>query len=151
MPAATRRALLAVLGSGSLWLGLAPTDAMAQDSKPSGSVSIHLTQVAFLGSGTTGGGTLKFQGKSYRFNVSGLGIGGIGVSTLDASGNGYGLKKLADFSGVYGQARTGWAAGQSGKGQMWLENPNGVYLRLTARRKGVALSLGADGMVISLK
>jgi hypothetical protein len=30
---------------------------------------------------------------------------------------------------------------------MWLENPNGVYLRLNARRQGLALSLGADGMV----
>ena len=31
---------------------------------------------------------------------------------------------------------------------MWLQNPNGVYLRLKAKRRGLALSLGADGMLI---
>jgi hypothetical protein len=48
-----------------------------------------------------------------------------------------------DFEGVYGQARMGWAVGEQGKGQMWLQNSNGVYLRLKARRQGLALSLGA--------
>jgi hypothetical protein len=33
---------------------------------------------------------------------------------------------------------------------MWLQNINGVYLRLHAQRKGLSLSLGADGMVIRL-
>jgi hypothetical protein len=33
---------------------------------------------------------------------------------------------------------------------MWLQNTNGVYLRLHAQRKGLSLSLGADGMVIQL-
>src|ERR1700693_2747825 len=33
---------------------------------------------------------------------------------------------------------------------MWLKNPNGVYLKLHARRPGLAMSLGADGMVIQL-
>lgn len=44
----------------------------------------------------------------------------------------------------------GWAVGQHGKGDMWLQNSNGVYLRLKARRQGLALSLGADGMVVRL-
>ena len=34
--------------------------------------------------------------------------------------------------------------------QMWLQNSNVVYLRLKARRQGLALSLGADGMVVRL-
>jgi hypothetical protein len=33
---------------------------------------------------------------------------------------------------------------------MWLQNSNVVYLRLKARRQGLALSLGADGMVVRL-
>ena len=57
---------------------------------------------------------------------------------------------LMDFEGVYGQARMGWAVGEQGKGQMWLQNSNGVYLRLKARRRGLALSLEADGMVVRL-
>ena len=119
--------------------------------RPSGSVNIHQVQVAFIGSGSTGGGTLHFGGRSYPFKLGGLGIGGIGISTLDATGTVYNLRRLQDFEGVYGQARVGWAAGEHGKGDMWLQNPAGVYMKLKAKRKGLALSLGADGMLVSLK
>jgi hypothetical protein len=128
-------------------------DALAQSApppKPSGNVNIHQVQVAFIGSGAVGGGTLYYRGRSYRFKLGGLGIGGIGVSTLDATGGVYNLRRLQDFEGVYGQARIGWAVGEQGKGEMWLQNANGVYLRLKARRQGLALSLGADGMVVRL-
>ena len=60
---------------------------------------------------------------------------GIGVSTIDATGTVYNLRNLRDFEGVYGQARIGWALGEQGKGDTWLQNPNGVYLRLKARAK----------------
>jgi hypothetical protein len=46
---------------------------------------------------------------------------------------------------------SGWAVGEHGKGEMWLQNGNGVYLRLKARRQGLALSLGADGMAVRRK
>jgi hypothetical protein len=107
-------------------------------------------QIAFIGSGEMGGGTLYFQGRSYPFKLGGLGIGGIGISTIDADGWVYNLYRLQDFNGVYGQARTGWAVGQHGGGEMWLQNSNGVILRLRARREGLSLSLGADGMVVRL-
>ena len=124
--------------------------AQSTPPRPSGNVRIHQVQVAFIGSGAVGGGTLYFHGRSYPFKLGGLGIGGFGVSTLDATGSVYNLRRLQDFEGVYGQARIGWAAGEQGKGEMWLQNPNGVYLRLKARRQGLALSLGADGMVVRL-
>jgi hypothetical protein len=141
------------LAAGLMVLCILSGGAFAQNSPParrSGSVSIHQVQVAFIGSGTTGGGTLYFRGRSYRFRLGGLGIGGFGISTVDATGNVYNLHRLEDFNGVYGQARYGWAVGEAGKGQMWLQNSNGVYLRLHARRQGLALSLGADGMVVRL-
>jgi hypothetical protein len=127
--------------------------ATAQSSRParsSGSVNIHQVQVALIGSGALGGGTLYFHGRSYPFKLGGLGIGGIGISTLDAVGSVYNLRRLEDFNGIYGQARTGWAVGESGKGEMWLQNSNGVYLRLRAKRQGLSLSLGADGMIVRL-
>src|SRR6516225_5197466 len=55
----------------------------APPPKPSGSINIHQVQVAFIGSGAVGGGTLHFRGRSYPFKLGGLGIGG---STLDATG-----------------------------------------------------------------
>src|SRR5246127_320055 len=107
-----------------------PAGAHAQSappSKPSGSVNIHQVQVAFIGSGAVGGGTLHYRGRSYPFKLGGLGIG---VSTLDATGTVYNLRRLQDFEGVYGQARIGWAVGEQGKGEMWLQNGNGGYLCL---------------------
>ena len=145
-----RRRWITALAAGMMLSLMSSTIVLGQNSKPSGTVSIHQVQVAFIGSGTSGGGTLRFGGKNYSFKLGGLGIGGIGVSRIDASGTVYNLNRLQDFNGVYGQARTGWAAGESGKGEMWLQNTNGVYLRLHAQRKGLSLSLGADGMVIQL-
>jgi hypothetical protein len=109
-----------------------------------GQSHIHQVQVAFIGSGAAGGGTFYYCGRSYPFKLG-------GVSRLDASGNVYNLYRLRDFDGVSGQARTGWALGEQGKGRMWLQNGNGVYLRLKARRQGRSLSLGADGMVVRLR
>ncbi len=141
------------LAAGLMVLCILSVGAFAQSGpppRPSGSVSIHQVQIAFIGSGSTGGGTLYFAGRSYPFKLGGLGIGGFGISTIDAVGTVYNLHRLADFNGVYGQARMGFAIGEQGKGQMWLQNSNGVYLKLRAKRQGLALSLGADGMVVRL-
>ena len=132
-------------------VGAPPASAQGSPpSRPSGTVTIHQVQVAFVGSGAAGGGTLHYRGRAYPFNVGGLGIGGFGVSRLDATGAVYNLRNPADLNGVYAQVRKGWAVGARGGGAMWLQNTNGVYLRLSARRRGLALSLGADGMVIRL-
>jgi hypothetical protein len=62
----------------------------------------------------------------------------------------YNMRNLRDINGVYAQVRSGWAIGEQGRGKMWLQNSNGVYLKLQAHRQGLALSLGADGMVVRL-
>ena len=116
----------------------------------SGTVTIEQWQVAFIGSGNLGGGTLLHKGKKYPFTVGGLGIGGYGVSKMEATGTVYNLKKPADFSGAYVQARYGLAAGDVSTGSLWLENQNGVALYLKAKRSGLALSLGADAVYINL-
>jgi hypothetical protein len=115
------------------------------------SVTIDEIQVAFIGSGTIGGGTLRYRGKSYPISVGGLGVGGIGASRLTASGDVYGLTRRQDFAGAYVQIRSGWALGDQGRGTLWLSNENGVTMRLKARRQGLQLSLGADGVVIGFK
>jgi hypothetical protein len=127
--------------------------ASAQDSQPFSqvaSVTIRQVQVAFIGSGALGGGTLYYRGRAFPFKLGGLGIGGFGVSRLEARGAVYNMRNLQDINGVYAQIRSGWAIGDQGRGRMWLRNANGVYLKLQARRQGLALSLGADGMVIQL-
>ena len=136
-------ALIVVLGFA------APS--FAEKKKASGFVEIDQYHVAFLISGALGDGKLRYKGKTHTFNIGGLGIGGIGVSKLDASGEVYGMNKLSDFSGAYGQVRTGIVFVDKTMGGLWLENGNGVVLHLKAKRKGLMLTIGADVVSISLK
>ena len=122
----------------------------AQDLKKSGTVRIEQVQIAFIGSGNLGGGTLEFNGGSYAFTVGGLGVGGFGVSKITATGDVYNLTDLAKFPGAYVQARIGYAAGDASEGDLWLQNSNGVVLDLKADRQGLALSLGGDAVYIDL-
>lgn len=125
--------------------------AAAQPGPVTGKVEISQVQVAFLFSGNLGSGTLNFQGRSWRFSIGGLGAGGIGVSRMDAYGDVYNLYRIDDFPGVYFSARYGIALGQQGGGELFLQNSQNVGMRLRARREGLALSLGADGIQISLR
>ena len=94
--------------------------ANAEDMKKSGTVEIEQTQIAFIGSGNLGGGKLYFGDKTYNFTIGGLGIGGIGVSKMTATGTVYNLSKLEQFAGSYVQGRYGYVAGTQGSGELWL-------------------------------
>lgn len=122
----------------------------AEDLDKSGTVTIEQVQVAFIGSGNLGGGKLQLNGRTYDFTIGGLGIGGIGISKIHATGTVYNLKDVRDFSGTYGQARYGLAIGSTSTGELWLKNTRGVVLQLRADREGLALSLGADAVRIKL-
>lgn len=124
---------------------------LTPDEKPTATISLQAATAAFIGSGQGGEGTLYFRGKSYPFYVGGLGIGGIGASTIEATGEVYRLKNIDAFPGAYSQVRYGAVAGTASTGEMWLNNPEGVIIHLDARRAGLMLSLGGDAMVITLK
>jgi hypothetical protein len=141
-------ARLAVAAAAGLLL-LSSTSAHAADLVRSGSVTIEQVQIAFIGSGNLGGGTLIVGGQKYSFSIGGLGIGGFGVSRMECTGTVYNLKNLNDFTGGYVQARYGMAIGSAGGGQLWLENTKGVVLELKAKRTGLALSLGGDAVYIN--
>jgi hypothetical protein len=142
------RRILHLVAAGLASWCLAATPASAEDLNKSGTVTIEQVQIAFIGSGNLGGGTLKFGGKSYDFSIGGLGIGGFGVSKITATGTVYNLKDRSDFAGTYGQARYGIAIGSKSTGELWLQNTRGVVLQLKADRQGLALSLGADAVRI---
>ena len=116
-----------------------------------GYVEMSQVQAAYIGSGSAGHGTLRFRGNTYPFNLGGLGVGGIGVSTIEARGDVYGLQRLSDFPGAYAQGRYGFALGTTSAGDLWLQNEHGVVLRLRAKREGLMLSLGGDAVVITMK
>lgn len=120
-----------------------------EEMTQSGTVKIEQVQIAFIGSGNLGGGTLEFGGQSYSFTVGGLGIGGFGVSKMEASGEVYNLNDTRYFAGAYIQGRYGIAVGNASLGDLWLKNSNGVVLHLKAKRQGLALSLGGDAVYIN--
>jgi hypothetical protein len=118
---------------------------------PSGTVDMDEVQVAYIGSGGGGSGTLYYQGRAYPFAIGGLGVGGIGASTISAQGEVYKLNNVASFAGAYGQARYGLVIGDASMGDLWLQNEAGVIMHLKAKRTGLMLSLGGDAVVISMQ
>jgi hypothetical protein len=121
------------------------------EGKPiSGYVRMNEVQAAYIGSGNAGSGVLYYQGGRYPFTVGGLGVGGIGLSKIEAKGDVYGLKNVPDFAGAYAQGRYGFAVGNASGGDLWLQNGNGVVMHLVAKRQGLMLSLGGDAVVIEM-
>jgi hypothetical protein len=143
-----RRRLVAT-GSACILVTALSTPIMAAETRrASGRVNITLTQVALIGSAGAGDATLQFGGRTYNFRIRGLGIGGVGVSRLRASGAVYGLNRVGDFAGTYLQLRAGAVAGDAQlKGGLILRNAAGVELNLKPQREGIALNLGADGLL----
>lgn len=119
------------------------------DDKPSATLTLEFGQGGFILSASGGSGVLTFKGRKHSFKVGSLGVGGFGVSKMSGKGEVYNLTRLEDFSGAYFQARAGYAAGD-GKGTHWLKNTNGVVIKLQAKSSGLALNLGADGLLLEL-
>ncbi len=142
---------LALLAVGLVFATTAAFAGAQEDRPLSGTLTVEQVQVAFIGSANLGGGKLNYKGKSHDFTIGGLGIGGFGISRIDATGEVYGLNKLEDFAGAYGQARYGAVIADASTGELWLENTKGVVIHLDAKRVGLALSLGVDGVIIDLQ
>jgi hypothetical protein len=146
-----RCALLAIGTAALASLAACANQSGSTQGKPlSGYVRMNEVQAAYLGSGSAGSGTLNYQGRSYPFNVGGLGVGGIGISTIQARGEVYGLQRLRDFPGTYAQGRFGFALGTKSGGDLWLQSADGVIMPLAAKRTGLMLSLGGDAIVIRM-
>jgi hypothetical protein len=144
MTAQYKHLLSILLVSMMLW-----GNAMAGDDKPAGTLVIDETQVMLLVGGDIGGGTLLLGDKSYSFKTGGVKLGGVGVHKVHLVGDVYHLKNVADFPGVYVTAEAGITV-IKGVGGMWLRNDHGVVIHLKASADGLALSLGAEGLKISM-
>jgi hypothetical protein len=148
---------MALLAMGSLALGSACTSSVKVGPEavaglaPDGTVDMNQVQVAYIGNAGGGSGTLYYHGNSYPFAVGGLGVGGIGASTVDAAGEVYKLRNLSQFAGSYAQASYGFVVGSTSSGDLWMQNEAGVIMHLKAKRTGLMLSLGGDAVVISMQ
>jgi len=124
-----------------------PTEASIRGLKPSGFVT--MTQV-FLSASGVGSGTLTFRGRTYPFTLIGSLIGVGAISTMQASGEVYRLSDPAQFSGSWIQGTGSLAVTSKANGEIWLENRNGVIMRLSAAQAGLTFSSGRYELYIQL-
>ena len=123
---------------------------MAAEPPPSGTVKLTSKAIA-VGVGVTwGDGTLTFGGKPYAFSVDGLSVADLGVSDITTSGEVFGLKNVADFSGTYVAGEAGIAI-VAGPTDTIMKNDKGVVLRLHGTQKGARMTLAAGGVTLKLK
>ena len=116
-----------------------PTAADIRGLKPSGKVT--MTQFFVSGTGV-GSGTLTFKGKTYPFTLIGS-LQGLGaLATTQASGEVYKLNDVSQFPGAWIQGNGNLAISTLANGELWLENRNGVIMRLNAEQAGITLSNG---------
>jgi len=114
-----------------------PTAASIRGLRPSGTVT--MTQV-FVSASGVGGGTLTFRGRTYPFTLVGSLIGPGTISTMQASGEVYKLHDVSQFSGPWIQGTGSLAVTAKATGEIWLENRNGVIMRLSAAQAGLTFS-----------
>lgn len=121
----------------------------AEDSKPSATLTLKETEVGVLIGGDWGHGTLTYNGEPHMFHMTGAKLGGMGITVAEVTGTVYHLNKLEDFAGVYFKAEAGITAAAGREGS-WVKNDKGVALHLTSHSKGLALSIGVEGLKISM-
>lgn len=120
------------------------------DPNPDARIEIEEVRFGlFAIGGSFGGGRLRYRGQEHPFSISGLGSGSVGISSVRASGEVFGLRRLEDFPDTYTETQVAAVAGQSSRLQVrWLRSPRGVELRLRSTRQGVMLDISASGLMI---
>ena len=124
-----------------------PTEASIRGLRPSGYVTMNQAFVSGFGAGN---GVLTFRGRSYPFTLTGSLIGLGAISTLQASGEVYRLRDVSEFSGAWIQGTGSLAVTTRANGELWLENRNGVVMRLSAAQAGLTFSTGRYEIFIQL-
>ncbi len=152
MSFATKRLIVAAFTATCLAAAL-PAAAQSPTSPP-GPVDARVTIVAHsanVGVGYTwGDGTLYYNHHRYPFSVKGVNVAAVGYSRIIGHGRVYNLHRLAQFSGTYGGANGEATVGQ-GLGGQFLQNGNGVQIRIDDVTRGAQLSGAADGIQLTLK
>jgi hypothetical protein len=124
-----------------------PTAASIRGLKPSGTVTMTQAFVSGVGAGS---GTLAFRGRTYSFTLTGSLIGLGTISTLQASGEVYKLRDISEFPGAWIEGTGSLAITTKANGELWLENRNGVVMRLNAAQAGLTFSTGRYEIFIGL-
>lgn len=114
-----------------------------------GKIEIQAEQIRLIIGGAKGTGVLHFNGKDYKFKLSGNSLGGVGVTKIEAVGTVYNMKDISQFPGTYSGMGVGGAVVKGSGASSW-ENSAGVVVKIKAKNEGVALNMGANMVEIEL-
>ena len=143
--AVVRKLFLLCVGSGLLLCQVASASA----ATPDGTVELSGGKVAAGLGYSWGGGTLIFKGKRYPLNISGIGLGSVGVNEYTASGHVTGLRTAKDINGIFTAVGTGLTLG-AGASIAEMRNENGVTIQLDSTTEGLSVSVAATGLQVSI-
>lgn len=133
--------------------------AQAEDKKPAidhsklvkaGTVTVEEYEAGIgIADAVWGHGEVEALGVKRRFRLSGMGAGQGGGAKISATGTVYNLSDIGLFAGPYQEASAGAVAGKdSASTAIWLRNTNGVVIELHGKATGLAVTGGAQGILI---
>ncbi len=139
--------LLGILVAASAASGLSTSSAFAD----SGTISLKVYKVGWVIGGSGGGGSLTFQGRTYRLGVGGIDYGLVfGGSKTILQGRVSHIRRASDVEGVYGAVGAGLAIGH-GTRAIVLTNQKGAVLELSGRQVGLLANLDLSGLALTIK
>lgn len=144
------RILLSLVMAGVLLFVVSASKADDKVPYPVGEVTIEAKQVAAGVGYSWGDGTMKFEGKEYKFSIKGINVAAVGFAKIDAVGDVYNLKTAADLAGKYAAVSAGLSLAKGVSG-LTMRNDKGVVINLRSVQQGVQLNLGVDGFSIVMK
>jgi hypothetical protein len=150
-------AVAAVFAGSAFVIGARAEEPAKATAKPTlenaGTVEIQEYEVGIgITDNLWGHGQVQALGKARKFRLNGIGVGGAGGAKISATGTVYNLKDLGLFPGVFSQADVGVVGGDASKSSaLWLRNTNGVVLELHAKQEGLALTGGANGILVQFE
>jgi hypothetical protein len=133
---------------------LAALTIMAAAPSPSqaatGSVRLRIVRVGFIIGVGGGSGRLYFHHHVYPLTLSGIGIGSLGIASVDLVGTASNLRSPFDIAGTYSAAGAGGAF-VVGPSAATLQNDRGVVLQLRGVQTGFQVNVGLGGMTIGMR
>lgn len=120
-----------------------------QPLRATASVTVKITNVSLGVAINWGEGVLTFENRNHPFRVRGLGIVGVGGSSIDATGTVFNLDRLEDFEGSWAKIDGAAVLGRASSGGVSLSNGPSVMI-LTGSQKGARLGAGGGAVRIEL-
>ena len=140
-----RAGVLMVIAALALYL----TSVQAED-RPDAMLKLSGGSVAAGVGYTWGGGTLRYKGRIYNVEVSGLSVADVGATRIEAKGSVFHLKKLEDFDGNYTAATAGMTIAGGGSATA-MQNQNGVVIQIVSTTQGLKFALALSGVSLKVK